>query len=623
MTPRSPRTTPRHRASRAPEAPRDALVTAAPQLTVRQVFARFWPLTSPYRLRLGVCLLFVAVGPAVDAAGIWMFKILVDEVLTPRDFALFPAVAAAYVALAVVGGLLRFVDDYLCTWIGERFVLDLRTDLFAHMHRMSLGFFERRQLGDLMARLSGDVNTIEQLVLSGVMKVVAHGVKILIFGGLLFHLNWQLALAALVSAPVFAVASRWFATRIKAASREKRRRTGTISAVAEESLGNAALVQAYGRQRTEIRRLHRENRGAFAAQMVATRLRATFGPFVDLLETAAVLLVVGLGIRQLAAGALTTGGLLVFLAYLAQLYGPVRAFGALANTVYAASAGAERIIEILDEQPSVAEPARPRPVRRARGGVCVEAPTLRDVRFAVAPGQKIAVVGASGAGKTTLTKLLLRFYDPDRGRITLDGIDLREMSLADLRRNLAVVLQETLVLDGTIRDNILWGRPDAPERDVVAAATAADAHEFIAALPDGYDTRVGQRGRLLSGGQRQRLAVARARIRNAPVLLLDAPPTGLDAASTERVVAPLRRLMAGRTSLIISHNLLTVTDADLILYLEKGRITAGGTHQRLLACSPGYAQLYRMHHPGAAPFRAGPHLPPHPHGVRPVPRSHR
>jgi ABC-type multidrug transport system fused ATPase/permease subunit len=630
MSQRNPRGTPRHRAPRGRAAPlhesRTSLVAAAPQLTVRQVFARFWPLTRRFRLRLAVCLVFVAAGPVMDAAGIWIFKILIDDVLTPHDFSLFPLVAATYVLIAVLGGLLSFVDDYLCTWVGERFVLTLRTDLFAHLHRMSLGFFERRQLGDLMSRLSGDVNAIEQLVLSGVMQLIAHSTKILIFGGLLFYLNWKLALASLIAAPLFALASRYFSTRIKAASREKRRRTGTISAVAEESLSNAALVQAYDRQESETRRFHAENLGAFAAQMVATRLRATFGPFIDLLETAAVLLVIGIGIWQLSSGSMTLGGLLVFMAYLAQLYSPIRAFGNLANTAYAASAGAERIIEILDEKPSVIDPSRPRAFGRAHGALTIENvtftypgvddPSLTGVRFAIAPGRRLAVVGASGAGKTTLTKLLLRFYDPDHGRITLDGVDLREMSLHDLRRNLAVVLQETLVFDGTVRDNILWGRPEARDRDVVAAAVAADAHEFISALPDGYDTRIGQRGRMLSGGQRQRVAIARAMIRNAPVLLLDEPTTGLDAESAERVLAPLRRLMSGRTSLVISHNLLTVADADQILYLEKGRVAATGTHRELLSTSPGYAHLHRVHQGPLVPrpaFRPGPHVPPHRH----------
>src|SRR5215212_7324166 len=410
MTPRRSPSTARHRAPRGQTGPaaladesRTSLVDAAPQLSVRQVFARFCPLTRPFRLRLTACLVFVAIGPVIDAAGIWVFKILIDDVLTPHDFSLFPLVAAAYIGIAVLGGLLSFVDDYLCTWVGERFVLTLRTTLFGHLHRMSLGFFERRQLGDLMSRLAGDVNAIEQLVLSGVMQVIAHSVKILIFGGLLFFLNWKLALASLIAAPLFALASRYFSTRIKAASREKRRRTGTIAAVAEESLSNAALVQAYDRQVSETKRFHAENLGAFAAQMVATRLRATVGPFVDLLETAAVLLVIGIGIWQLAAGSMTLGGLLVFMAYLAQLYGPIRAFGSLASTAYAASAGAERIIEILDEQPSGTDRANPRPSGRARGALSVEnvtfaypgvdAPSLTGLRFTIAPGQKLAVVG--------------------------------------------------------------------------------------------------------------------------------------------------------------------------------------------------------------------------------------
>jgi ABC-type multidrug transport system fused ATPase/permease subunit len=276
--------------------------------------------------------------------------------------------------------------------------------------------------------------------------------------------------------------------------------------------------------------------------------------------------------------------------------------------VYAASASAERIIDLLSHQPDVRDPADPRPLppNQATGSVVFDAvtftypgatrPTVDAVSFTAQPGQKIALVGASGAGKSTLGKLLLRFYDPDSGHITLDGCDLRDLSLASLRGNLAVVLQETLVFDGTIRDNILWGKPDATDAEVVAAATAADAHEFISALPDGYHTRIGQRGRLLSGGQRQRLAIARAMIRDAPVLLLDEPTTGLDAASAQRILAPMRRLMSGRTTLIISHNLLTVTDADQILVLDRGRITGAGTHEELLFTNPGYAELYRLHH---------------------------
>ena len=595
----------------------DTLLPEAPHLTVRQIFRRFWPYTVGFRGRFALGLVLSALSPLTIAASLWLFMILIDDVLTPQDYALLPWVIGAYLAVSVVGAVIDYFDSYVAAWVGERFVLVLRTRVFAHLQRLSLGFFERRQLGDVMSRLSSDIGAIEELVLTGVAMAVTYGVQVIVFTTLLFYLNWQLALIAIAAAPVFGLASRFFARRIKAASREKRRRTGGIAAVAEESLGNVALVQAYGRQASETERFHRESRGAFAAQMVAVRLKSLFGPLVGMLEVVGVLTVLGVGIWQMARGNLTLGGLLVFTGYLSQLFGPVRGFGEMGNTIYAAAAGAERVIELLDEKPQVTD--RPDPVRieRVRGDLRLEdvtftypgttEPALEQVSILVPRGHTVAVVGPSGAGKTTLTKLLLRFYDPDAGSVVLDGHDLRELALADVRRNVAALLQETLVFDGTVRDNILWGRPDASEAEIVEAARAADAHEFITALPDGYDTRVGQRGRLLSGGQRQRLAIARAMVRDAPVLILDEPTTGLDAGATERVLTPLRRLMEGRTTLVISHNLLTVTDADQIVYLEDGRITASGRHRELLTRSPGYAELYRLHHPGAEPMAE--HLP--------------
>jgi ATP-binding cassette, subfamily B, bacterial len=324
-----------------------------------------------------------------------------------------------------------------------------------------------------------------------------------------------------------------------------------------------------------------------------------------------VLLVVGFAVWELANNNITLGGVLAFVAYLTQLYGPIQGLGKLTNRLFSASAGAERVIELLDLSPTVVEPDDPAPLTRARGSLQVRGlsfgyedaarPAVSGIDFVVEPGQRLALVGASGAGKSTLAKLLLRFFDPDSGSITLDGRDLRELTLTDLRRNITPVLQETLVFDGTIRDNILWGRPGATEEELIKAATAADANSFIDQLPDGYDTRIGQRGRLLSGGQRQRVAIARAMIRDSPVLLLDEPTTGLDAESAQRILVPLRRLMAGRTTIVISHNLLTVTDADRILYLEDGRITGAGTHTELLTASPGYAQLYHLHGMAPAP----------------------
>jgi ATP-binding cassette, subfamily B, bacterial len=595
----------------------------APPVRIRTMFARFWPDTRPFRGRMLLSLLLVPIGPALATGSVYLFKVLVDDVLTPHDYQLFLPIALAYVAFAVVGGLVSFIDEYLTAWVGERFVTSLRVRMFAHLQRLSVGWFERRQVGDLISRLTGDIATIEQLVLTGVNLALTYAFQVFFFAGAMFLLNWHLTLTSLIAAPAFLLLSRAFSRRIQAASRERRRRSGSITAVAEENLGNIPLVQAYDRADHEVERFAAENRAAFSAQMLAIRLEALFGPFSSIVECIGVLAVTGVAVYELAQGAITLGGLLAFLAYLGQLYGPVQGFAGLSNTLFAASAGAERIIEVLDERTAVTEPQEPHALDRAVGAIRfdkvwftydgTEQPALRGIDLRLAPGRKVAVVGASGAGKSTLTKLLLRSYDPDRGRITLDGIDLRELSLTDLRRNISTVLQETLVFDGTVAENIRWGKPDATDAEVRAAAEAADAHGFIARLDHGYDTRVGQRGRLLSGGQRQRLAIARAIIRDAPLLLLDEPTTGLDAASGQRVLAPLRRLMAGRTTIIISHDLHTVADADEIVVLDGGAVSAVGRHEELLTTSPIYAHLYALHRVPTRTAAAAPAV-----GVRPA-----
>jgi ABC-type multidrug transport system fused ATPase/permease subunit len=578
---------------------------AAPPPTLRAIFRRFWPTMRPYRWPLVASCGLVAVAPAIDTAQIWTFKLLIDDVLVPADARAFIPIALVYLGLAIGQGITSFVDELLATWLGERFVLDLRSRVFEHLNELSLDFFDRRELGDTLSRLTGDIDAIEALLVSGITRALSHAVEILFFAGALFYLDWRLALSALVAAPGFLFAARYFSKRIKQASREQRRRAGSITSTAEEGLANLALVQAYDSVRAQTARFDRENRGRFAAQMAATRLRALFSPLVDLLETAGALSVLGLGIWELTHGRITLGGLLVFVGYLSRLYSPVRGAGRLSNTLYAASASAERIIELLDQRPTVRQAARPRRLHRARGSLQVRGvgfgyaggpSVLHDVSFAVSPGETVALVGPSGAGKSTLGKLLVRLYDPLTGSVLLDGHDVRGYRLTDLRANVSVVLQETLVFDASVRDNVLFGRPGATDEELAAAACAADALSFIEDLPDGWDTRVGQRGRLLSGGQRQRIALARAMIRDAPILLLDEPTTGLDAESSERVLDPMRRLMADRTTLVISHNLLTVTDADQIIYLEHGRITGCGTHDDLIAEHAGYARLYQLHH---------------------------
>ena len=585
----------------------EAVVSASPVVSVREVFRRFWPYARPYRRWIPVMLLLVALGPAVDAVLIWMYKILVDEVLVPQNLGLLGPLVLAYLTLMVLDGIVSFLDEVLAEWVGGGFTVALRTEFFKHLHGLSLGFFEKEKLGDVISRLSDDVDEIEELMLSGATSALSYAFQLVFFVGALFYLDWRLALVSLFVAPLFWLVARKFSRRIKQASREERRRAGSIGAVAEESLSNAALAQAYGRQEAEVARFHRENVGGFAAQMAATRLSALFTPLINLIELAGVLVVIVVGAWQVSQGALTIGGLLVFMVYLSQLYRPIRGLSSLLNTVYAASAGAERIIEFLDRKPSVEDAPWARPLQGSRGIVefdsvsfsypGAERPALEDVSFRVWPGQTLALVGESGAGKSTVAKLLLRFYDPDSGGVRLDGHDAKDLTLGSLRENVAVLLQETLVFDGTVRENIAYGKPGATEEEIIRAAKAADAHDFILALPEGYDTAVGQKGRLLSGGQRQRVAIARAMVRDAPVLILDEPTTGLDAGSGQRIMEPLRRLMKGRTTIVISHDLSTAREATEVLVIDGGRAAEKGTHAELLARGGVYTRLYELHAP--------------------------
>ncbi|MFI1198534.1 ABC transporter ATP-binding protein [Streptomyces sp. NPDC020883] len=602
------------------EDPEDAagIVEAAPPVPLREIFRRFWPYTRGGRRWLAVILAFVVLGPVVDAAEVWLFKIVIDDMLIPRNLHLFLPIALAYVGFTFLAGILAFADDVTSTWVSERFLLALRSELFGHVEGLSLGFFERRRLGDLLSRVTGDVDAVETFLLSGIVNALAQVMRLGVFLGVLFFLRWDLTVLALVIAPPFWYVARRFSRRVQAASRERRRRSGSISAITEEALGNIALVQAYNRQRWERDRFERENLGRFRAAMSSARIGAVYATIVDVIELVGALLVMGLGIWELVRGRLTLGGLMVFLTLLSRLYGPIRGISGLSNTFYSASASAERIIELLDQRPQVAQAAAPRALVRARGAIDFEdvsfrypgsstQPALSGVSFRVAPGETLALVGASGAGKSTVAKLLLRFYDPEHGTIRLDGHDLRDLRLDDLRNAVAILLQETLVFHGTVRDNIAYGRPGASDDAIVAAAVAADAHEFIGRLPQGYDTVVGQRGRLLSGGQRQRLAIARAMIRDAPLLVLDEPTTGLDAESGRHILQPLRLLMRGRTTIVISHNLVTVRDATRIVLLEHGRVTDQGTHEELLGRSPVYARLHRLH--GADDVTCGPSPP--------------
>ncbi|HZZ48201.1 MAG TPA: ABC transporter transmembrane domain-containing protein [Pseudonocardia sp.] len=585
-----------------PDDDSDAAVEAPPGLPIRELFSRFWPDTRGTRGWILVGFGLTALTALAGAVDVWLYKVLVDDVLAPHRFTAFPLLAGLYVGVALAGGAIGFASQYLAARVGELFVFRLRTRVFDHLQTLSVDFFDRRRLGDTLSRLSADVQAIEALVLSGVVVTFSTIFELVLLTGVLVYLNWRLALLSFVLAPVFLVLSSSFTHRIREASRQARRRDGAITTVAEETFANATFVQAYGRQRNQRARFVTQSRDAMRAAVRAARISALFTPLVELLQVVGVVLIIGVGVWQLAADRVTLGGLLVFLVYLSQLYGPVNGLSELASTAFTAAAAGERLVELLDQRPHITASAAPIELGHVTGRLRLEHVSFRypetghdvltDISFTLAPGTTTALVGASGAGKTTVTKLLLRLYDPTEGRVTLDGHDLRDIDPERLRQQLAVVLQETLLFDATIAENILAGRAQATTEDMYAAARAADAHEFITALPQGYQTRVGQRGRLLSGGQRQRVALARAMIRDAPVLILDEPTTGVDASATERILGPLRPFVASRATLIITHTLHTVTDADQVIYLENGCMAAAGSHLELLARHPGYAQLY-------------------------------
>lgn len=556
---------------------RTSLSEAAPVVSVRTTFRHFWPLMRGDRglLLLGGALAVAAA--ACEVAAIRLFGVITDRALAARDLAAFWTPAAQWLGIAVAAALMTFVGDYVTTLAGERFLLRLRDRLFAHVQTLSPEFFDRGRLGDLMARLTDDVEAIEELVASGLVRLVTAVVSAVFFASAAFAVRWDLALVACALVPVFLLVTRGFSGRFRAAAGRERRSNGAMVGTVEESLSNQPLVQAYNRQEAQARRLHDEGRAWLAAKMAETRLSSLYAPLVEVVETVCVLVVLGVGAWELQEHRVTLGGLLSFAAYLGYLYPNVQSLGEVALTASEAAAGADRVQEVLRTRPAVAEDPAARTCVARRGRVAFDhvtfrypgtgRPVIEDLSFRAGPGELVLLAGPSGAGKSTVTKLLLRFYDPDSGGIRLDGIPLRELSLAALRDSVTVLQQETLMFSGTVRDNIAYGRPGATEAEIVAAAVAADAHDFVSALPDGYDTEIGQRGRLLSGGQRQRIGIARAMVRDAPVLVLDEPTTGLDARTARNVLGPLRRLMAGRTTILITHDPHLAPKADRVVTL--------------------------------------------------------
>jgi len=566
----------------APAEAGHGVVAAAPGVPVGTLFRRFWPYAQPLRGVLALTLLVLLALPAVEAAQVWLFKVLVDEALVPAEVGALGWIVPAYLGLFLAGAVLSFGDEYLGAWVGERFILAVRRRLYGHLLRQSSDVLDRRRLGDVLARVTGDVQTIESFMLAGVGEAISAVARIALFTGALFYLQWDLALVALIVTPLFWLSARRFSGLIRDAAREKRRRAGSLGAVAEEGLANTALVQTSNQEHAEQLRFERESEGIMRAELAATRLRALFAPIAELIELAGVLLVLAWGTWALSNGGLTLGGLLAFLAYLGLLYRPARDLGHVATSVFDAAAAAERVLELLGREPLVVERPGARRLERAHGELVLDEvsfrypgsvrPALERVSLRIEPGETLVIAGPSGAGKSTLARLLVRLHDPDEGTVRLDGVDLRDLTLESVRANVGSLLQEQLLFDATVRENVSYGRPGATDAEMFAAARAAGVDEVAATLPQGYATPVGQRGRALSGGQRQRVALARTLLRDTPVVVLDEPFTGLDDAGARRLLPALRAFCRGRTTILISHDPIALELADRVVEVGDGRL---------------------------------------------------
>lgn len=542
------------------------------------VLRRFWHYTKGERRWLALGGLFSLIVAGCELGTVAVFDIITDQALAARHLAGFWAPAGCWLGIAAVGAVAMFFGQYLTSLASERFALRLRDEVFGHAQGLPPDFFDRRPLGDLMVRLTEDVAVIEGVTASGAIGAVTSLVSAVAFAAAAVIVCWPLAVVACIVAPIFFLASRAFSGRLQLAAERERVLTGKLTSAIEDGLSGQALIQAYSRQTAELRVLHTAGESWLRARMAQIRLSSTYAPVVYLVETLCAVTVFGVGAWELVRGAVSLGGLLAFAILLVYLYPPVQAMAGFPLSVAEASESVARISEILDARPAVIDGTVVRANIRSRGVITFDdvcfaypetgGPVLRHLSFRAEPGQLVAITGPSGSGKSTIGKLLLRFYDPDRGRVLLDGIDIRDLSLSELRHNITLLHQEHLLRQGTVADNIGYGKHGASRGEIVAAARAAGAHEFITALPNGYDTEVGQRGRLLSGGQRQRVAIARAILRDAPVLVLDEPTTGLSPADIHRLTELLGPVIAGRTVIVITHETAVAAQADRVIQLD-------------------------------------------------------
>jgi len=555
----------------------------------------------PYRLRLlGAILAMFGVLGCTLALPL-LLKTAIDSAIIPGDTRLLVGIAGVLVLIGVAGIGLGRVETYLTGWVGERVLNDLRVDLFRHLQTLSLGYFERRRTGVLISRLTNDVEALQQLVTDGITSTVRNVLTLVVAGGILLVLDWRLALATVVVFPVMAVMTFVFRGQSARAYGQMRQRLALVTAALQEDLNGIRVIQAYRREassRAQIAELNQSYRDANHRTVTSS---GWYFPTVEILAAVATCIVFGYGGFLYIDGAIEIGVLVAFIGYLASFFDPVQQLSQVYNTFLAGSAALDKILDVMDDAPSIVDAPDAAPLAAIRGQVAFEdvrfgydpeRPVLEGLDVAVAAGQTVALVGHTGAGKSTIIKLLARFYDPQAGRILIDGTDVRRVTQHSLREQIAIVPQEGFLFNGTIHDNIAFGRPDATRADVATAAREVGADAFIEDLPDGYDTPVQERGGRLSIGQRQLIAFARALLVDPHLLILDEATSSVDIRTEARIEDALRRLLKGRTAFVVAHRLSTIRGADLIVVLEHGRVVERGTHDELLALGGRYRGLY-------------------------------
>jgi subfamily B ATP-binding cassette protein MsbA len=587
---------------------------AAKRLTIRT-------LLRPHISALVLGFIAVIGESAADLLEPLPLKIVLDNVLSAKrtsawlnhavqvtvgadKLAILKFACLAVIAIALLDAVCSYAEKYLTTSVGQWITHDLRRSLYSHIQRLSLAYHDQKRTGDLISTVTSDIDSIQSFITSGLLGTLINLITLVGMVGVMFYLNWRFTLIALSVAPILFTIVFSYTRRIKKASRAVRKKEGEIVSVIEEVLGSIRVVKAFAREDYELRRLEQESLEGVEIALRARSLKAKLAPLVQVIVALGTCLVLWFGARMVLNGQLSgPGTLVVFIFYLGKMYKPMQELSKMTDTYSKAAVGYERIQAVLETEKEVKDVPKAKPAPRFKGKIefdrvsfsySPESPILDDVSFTIEPGQVVGFVGPTGAGKTTIISLIPRFYDPTSGMIRIDGTDVRKFQQRSLRQQMSFVLQETVLFHGPIWQNIAYGKPEASRSEILRAAELANASEFIERMPEGYDTIVGERGMTLSGGQRQRIAIARAIIRNSPILILDEPTSGLDASSEKLVIEALERLMKGKTVITIAHRLSTIRSADVIFVIKDGRLSERGTHDELLRHGGLYAELERL-----------------------------